>query len=173
MAEQIRARIRGSRGRRSRAGRRPVFATLGSFGRREVDPRAPVVAMDRTAVDRAAVDPVDLTTTAFGVIQGVFLVRIVLALISVGRTVPVAGLILTLSDPLVAPFRIAAHVDPAPAAVPLLDVPALLALIVWTLVETVCLAAICVRDNQRFARERAPRSRMRSVGWATGLAKSR
>jgi uncharacterized protein YggT (Ycf19 family) len=168
MAEQIRARIRGSRGRRPRAGRRPVFATLGAFGRRELEP------WDReVAVERAAVDPVDLTTSAFGIVQGVFLVRIVLALISVGRTVPVAGLILALSDPLVAPFRIAAHMDPAPAAVPLLDVPALLALIVWTLVETVCLATICVRDNQRCARARDPKARARSAGWATGLAKSR
>jgi uncharacterized protein YggT (Ycf19 family) len=169
MAEQIRALIRGSRGRRSRAARGRVFATLGSFGRGAAEPRDPGPAV---AAERAA-DPVDQVTTAFGVLQGLFLVRIVLAVISVGRAVPVVALILALSDPLVEPFRIAAGVDPAPAAVPLLDVPALLALIVWTLVETVCLATICVRDQRRLAGDPAPKAPSRAVGWAGSLAKSR
>ena len=169
MAEQVRALIRGSRGRRSSAARRRVFATLGSFGRAAVEPTEPGRAV---AADRPATDQVDQVTSAFGVLQGLFLLRIVVALISAGRAFPVTGVILALTDPLVEPFRLAAHVEPAPAAVPLLDVSALLALIVWTLVETVCLATVCVRDQRRRTSDPAPRSRVRAVGWAAGPAKT-
>jgi uncharacterized protein YggT (Ycf19 family) len=171
MAEQIRAAIRRSRGRRSRAGRGRVFATLGSFGRDAADPWSPAEPAGAVAA-RPAKDPVDTVTSAFGVLQGLFLLRVLLALASVGRAVPAAAVILALTDPLVEPFRIAAHVDPAPAAVPLLDVPALLALIVWTLVETVCLAAVCVHGRRR-AGDPALQSGLRAGGWAGSLAKGR
>lgn len=170
MAEQIRARIRRSRGGRKRAAPTPVFATLGSFGRDAIDSREPSPA---AAAERPARDPLEVVRGVFGIVQGLFLARIVFALISLGRGVPVATVVLALSDPLVEPFRIAVHVDPAPAAVPLLDVPALLALIVWTLVETVCLATICVREQRRSVGEAAPTSRPRALGWATNLAKTR
>jgi uncharacterized protein YggT (Ycf19 family) len=110
--------------------------------------------------DRPANDPVDPIRLVFGALQSLLLGRIVLGIVSVGRAVPVAGLILSLSDPIVSPFRRFAPPDPGTGPMPSLDVPAVLAFVAWTLVETACIATICIRDRRRCAGDPAPSPRI-------------
>lgn len=79
----------------------------------------------------------------FGVLQALLILRIVLLLLVANPGNDVVALILTLSDPFVEPFRGMFALDRVTADMgSVFDVAALVALIGWTLVEGLILAAI-------------------------------
>lgn len=79
----------------------------------------------------------------FGVLQALLILRIVLLLLVANPGNDVVALILTLSDPFVEPFRGMFALDRVTADMgSVFDVAALVALIGWTLVEALILAAL-------------------------------
>jgi uncharacterized protein YggT (Ycf19 family) len=79
----------------------------------------------------------------FGVLQAMLILRIVLLLLVANPGNDVVALILTLSDPFIEPFRGMFALDRVTADMgSVFDLAALVALIGWTLVEALILAAI-------------------------------
>jgi len=79
----------------------------------------------------------------FGVLQALLILRIVLLLLVANPGNDVVALILTLSDPFIEPFRGMFALDRVTADMgSVFDVAALVALIGWTLVEALILAAL-------------------------------
>ena len=83
-----------------------------------------------------------IVTLAFGILQALLVLRIILLLLVANQDNGVVNLILTLTDPFVEPFRGMFSLDKAEAGDSVLDVAALVALVAWTLVEMLILAAL-------------------------------
>jgi uncharacterized protein YggT (Ycf19 family) len=125
-----------------------------------VDPAAPPAAVNPAAppaqassvrtTERAYVTPGPggLTTAAriitflFGILQAALILRIILLLLVANTGNDVVSLILNITDPFVEPFRGMFSIDRVTAGESKFDVAALVALIGWTLVEALLLAAL-------------------------------
>jgi uncharacterized protein YggT (Ycf19 family) len=122
-----------------------------------VDPAAPVYTEPGTAAastvrttERATVapGPSGLTTAArvvtflFGILQAALILRIILLLLVANPDNDVVALILNITEPFVEPFRGMFSIDRVTAGESKLDVAAIVALIGWTLVEALILAAL-------------------------------
>jgi uncharacterized protein YggT (Ycf19 family) len=84
-----------------------------------------------------------LVTFLFGVLQAALILRIILLLLVANTGNDVVSLILTITDPFVEPFRGMFAIDRVTADQgSRFDVAALVALIGWTLVEALILAAL-------------------------------
>jgi YggT family protein len=78
----------------------------------------------------------------FGVLQALLLLRIVLLLLVANPGNDVVSLVLGVTDPFVDPFRGMFQLDEVSADRSTLDVAAIVALIAWTLVEALVIAAL-------------------------------
>ena len=115
------------------------------------DPAAPPAqsASVRTT-ERAYVapGPSGLTTAArvitflFGILQAALILRIILLLLVANAGNDVVSLIMNITDPFVEPFRGMFQIDRVAAGESRFDVAALVALVCWTLVEALILAAL-------------------------------
>lgn len=86
----------------------------------------------------------------FGVLQVALILRIILLLLVANQGNDVVGLILSVTDPFVEPFRGMFQLDRVRADQgSVLDIAAIVALIGWTLVELLVLALIRVFDRRR------------------------
>jgi hypothetical protein len=83
-----------------------------------------------------------LVTFLFGVLQAALILRIILLLLVANTSNDVVSLILTVTDPFVEPFRGMFSINRVEAGESRFDVAALVALIGWTLVEALILAAL-------------------------------
>ena len=117
-----------------------------------VEPAAPPVqasSVRTTERAYATPGPGGLTTAArvitflFGILQAALILRIILLLLVANTGNDVVSLILTITDPFVEPFRGMFSIDRVTADQgSKFDVAALVALIGWTLVEALILAAL-------------------------------
>lgn len=90
-----------------------------------------------------------VVTFIFGILQVALILRIVLLLLVANPGNDVVGLILGITDPFVEPFRGMFQLDRVTADQgSMLDVAAIVALIGWTLVEALILAAIRIFDRR-------------------------
>ena len=90
-----------------------------------------------------------IVTFAFGVLQVALILRIILLLLVANPGNDVVSLILGITDPFVAPFSGMFSLDRVTADQgSVLDVAAIVALIGWTLVELLILAAIRIFDRR-------------------------
>ncbi len=114
------------------------------------EPGAPAAASSVRTTERAYVapGPGGLTTAArvvtflFGILQAALILRIILLLLVANTDNDVVSLILNITDPFVEPFRGMFSIDRVTAGESKFDVAALVALIGWTLVEALILAAL-------------------------------
>ena len=83
-----------------------------------------------------------VVTFLFGILQAALILRIILLLLVANTGNDVVSLILNVTDPFVEPFRGMFSIDRVTAGEARLDVAALVALIGWTLVEALILAAL-------------------------------
>ena len=83
-----------------------------------------------------------VVTFLFGILQAALILRIILLLLVANPDNDVVSLILNITDPFVEPFRGMFSIDRVTAGESRLDVAALVALIGWTLVEALILAAL-------------------------------
>jgi uncharacterized protein YggT (Ycf19 family) len=83
-----------------------------------------------------------VVTFLFGVLQAALILRIILLLLVANTGNDVVSLILNITDPFVEPFRGMFSIDRVTAGESKLDVAALVALVGWTLVEALILAAL-------------------------------
>ena len=91
-----------------------------------------------------------LVLLVFGILQGLLLLRIVLALLGANSGNDVVSLVFGVTDPFVAPFRGIFDVDEASGSSgSTLDVVAIVALVGWTLVEALVLAIVGLADRRR------------------------
>jgi uncharacterized protein YggT (Ycf19 family) len=81
-------------------------------------------------------------TLAFGVLQGLIVLRIILLLLVANRQNDVVQFVLNVTSPFVAPFRDMFALDQISRSGAVLDVAAIVALIGWTLVELLVLAIL-------------------------------
>ena len=82
-------------------------------------------------------------TFAFGILQALLILRIVLLLLVANPANDIVALILNLTDPFVEPFRGMFALDRIRADMgSVFDLAALVALIGWTLIEALVLAAL-------------------------------
>jgi uncharacterized protein YggT (Ycf19 family) len=117
---------------------------------------APAIATDRTvertyrpAGPAATTVASRLVILAFGVLQVALILRIVLLLLDANVGNDVVALILGVTDPFVDPFRGMFSFDRVTAdRGSVLDVAAVVALIGWSLVEALILAALHVFDRR-------------------------
>jgi uncharacterized protein YggT (Ycf19 family) len=125
-----------------------------------VDPAAPPTTVDPApppaqassvrTTERAYVTPGPggLTTAArvitflFGILQAALILRIILLLLVANTGNDVVSLILNITDPFVDPFRGMFSIDRVSAGESKFDIAALVALIGWTLIEALLLAAL-------------------------------
>ena len=84
----------------------------------------------------------------FGVLQVALILRVILLLLVANQGNDVVGLILSVTDPFVEPFRGMFALDRATAGRQVLDIAAIVALIGWTLVELLILALLRVFDRR-------------------------
>lgn len=84
----------------------------------------------------------------FGLIQLVIGLRIILLVIDADRANGLVSAIYSISAPLVAPFEGILRTDAIHASGSILDVAALVALIGWTIVELVILAALRIGSRE-------------------------
>jgi uncharacterized protein YggT (Ycf19 family) len=90
-----------------------------------------------------------LVTFVFGVLQALLILRIVLLLLVANQGNDIVALILGLTDPFVEPFRGMFALDRVTADQgSVFDVAALVALIGWTLIEALILAALRIFDRR-------------------------
>jgi len=90
-----------------------------------------------------------IVTFAFGILQVALILRIILLLLVANPGNDLVGFILTITDPFVEPFRGMFDIDRVTADQgSVFDVAALVALIGWTLVEALILAALRIFDRQ-------------------------
>ena len=130
-----------------------------------VDPAVPAYADPATApAQAAAVRTTELThvpagpsgattaarvvTFAFGVLQAALILRIILLLLVANTGNDIVSLILTITEPFVEPFRGMFAFDRVAAGDSRLDVAAVVALIGWTLLELLILAALRIFSRQ-------------------------
>jgi uncharacterized protein YggT (Ycf19 family) len=123
-----------------------------------VDPAAPPAqASSVRTTERAYVTPGPggLTTAAriitflFGILQAALILRIILLLLVANTGNDVVSLILSITDPFVEPFRGMFSIDRVTADQgSKFDVAALVALIGWTLIEALLLAALRIFSRQ-------------------------
>ena len=127
---------------------------------RVVDPAAPPASASVRTTERAYVPagPSTSTTLArfitfiFGVLQAVLILRIVLLLLVANHSNDIVALILNVSDPFIEPFRGMFSLDRIRADQgSVFDFAALVALIGWTLVELLILAALRIFDRRSTA----------------------
>jgi uncharacterized protein YggT (Ycf19 family) len=78
----------------------------------------------------------------FGVLQALLILRIVLLLLVANQGNDVVALVMGVTDPFVDPFRGMFQLDRVEAGESTLDVAAVVALIAWTLIEALILAAL-------------------------------
>jgi hypothetical protein len=113
-----------------------------------VSPRYPVeqdvVMLERTTRPSGADDARRIVIFVFGVIQVLLLLRIVGLLIDANRSNGIVKLIYDTTAILVAPFEGIIRTDTLNAGASVLDVTAIVALIGWTILEVLILAAIGV-----------------------------
>jgi uncharacterized protein YggT (Ycf19 family) len=83
-----------------------------------------------------------IVTFAFGILQALLILRIVLLLLVANEGNDVVALILTVTDPFVEPFRGMFSLDKVTAGESVFDVAALVAIVGWTLIEMLILAAL-------------------------------
>jgi uncharacterized protein YggT (Ycf19 family) len=79
---------------------------------------------------------------AFGILQGLIVLRIILLLLVANRSNDIVQFILGVTTPFVAPFRDMFALDTIGSSGSVLDVAAIVALIGWTLVEMLILAIV-------------------------------
>ena len=89
-----------------------------------------------------------LVTFLFGILQAALILRIILLLLVANTGNDVVSLILTITDPFVEPFRGMFAIDRVNAGESRFDVAALVALIGWTLVEALILAALRIFNRR-------------------------
>jgi uncharacterized protein YggT (Ycf19 family) len=89
-----------------------------------------------------AATAIRIVTLAFGVLQALLILRIILLLLVANQGNAVVDLVMTLTDPFVEPFRGMFSLDKATAGKSVFDVAALVALVAWTLVEMLIIAAL-------------------------------
>jgi len=115
------------------------------------DPSVPAAqAASVRTTERAHVPagPSGVTTAArvvtflFGVLQAALILRIILLLLVANTGNDVVSLILSITDPFVEPFRGMFSIDRVTAGESKFDIAALVALVGWTLVEALILAAL-------------------------------
>jgi uncharacterized protein YggT (Ycf19 family) len=115
------------------------------------DPAAPPVqAASVRTTERAYVAPGPsgvttagrVVTFLFGILQAALILRIILLLLVANQGNDVVSLILNITDPFVEPFRGMFSIDRVTAGQAKLDIAALVALVGWTLVEALILAAL-------------------------------
>ena len=83
-----------------------------------------------------------IVTFAFGILQALLILRIILLLLVANEGNDLVALILTVTDPFVEPFRGMFSLDKVTAGESVFDVAALVALVGWTLIEMLILAAL-------------------------------
>ena len=106
---------------------------------REVSPAGPGGATYATRI----------VTFLFGILQVLLILRIILLVLVANPGNDVVALILSLTDPFVEPFRGMFQLDRVTADQgSVLDIAAIVALIGWTLVEALVLAAIRIFDRR-------------------------
>ena len=111
-------------------------------------PPAQAASVRTTERAYVAAGPGGLTTAArvitflFGILQAALILRIILLLLVANTGNDVVSLILSITDPFVEPFRGMFSIDRVTAGESKFDVAALVALIGWTLVEALILAAL-------------------------------
>ena len=119
-----------------------------------VAPPAQAASVQTTERSRVAAGPSGATTAArvvtflFGILQAALILRIILLLLVANTGNDVVSLILNVTDPFVEPFRGMFSIDRVAAGDSKLDVAALVALIGWTLVEALILAALRIFDRR-------------------------
>jgi len=86
---------------------------------------------------------------AFGILQGLLLLRIILLLLVANRDNDIVRFILGVTDPFVNPFRDMFAFDQLAASGSVLDVAAIVALIGWTLVELLIIAVLNLGSRRR------------------------
>ena len=84
----------------------------------------------------------------FGLIQLLIGLRIILLVLDANRTNDLVSAIYTLSAPFVAPFEGILRTDAIHASGSTLDVAALVALVAWTILELVILAAVRIGSRE-------------------------
>lgn len=89
-----------------------------------------------------AVTGIRIITFAFGILQALLILRIILLLLVANHSNDIVGLILGLTDPFVEPFRGMFSLDSVKADKSVFDVAALVAIVAWTLVEMLLIAAL-------------------------------
>jgi uncharacterized protein YggT (Ycf19 family) len=110
----------------------------------------PVVTSTRTtesaykpAGPSAAATASRIVVFAFGILQALLILRIILLLLVANPGNDIVSLILNLTDPFVEPFRGMFSIDRVTAdSGSKLDIAALVALVAWTLVEALILAGL-------------------------------
>jgi uncharacterized protein YggT (Ycf19 family) len=121
------------------------------------DPAAPPAqAASVRTTERAyvAAGPSGVTTASrvvvflFGVLQVALILRIILLLLVANAGNDIVSLIFTITEPFVEPFRGMFAIDRVTAGDSRLDVAAVVALIGWTLVELLILAALRIFSRQ-------------------------
>jgi uncharacterized protein YggT (Ycf19 family) len=113
----------------------------------------PVVAAAPAVIERGP-SPGDLirrvVTLAFGILQALLIIRIILLLLIANTGNEVVAFVLTVTDPFVEPFRGMFQLDRvADQSGIVLDVAAIVALIGWTLVEVLVLAVLSLGSRRR------------------------
>jgi uncharacterized protein YggT (Ycf19 family) len=112
------------------------------------DPATQAASVRTTERATVAPGPSGVTTAArivtflFGILQAALILRIILLLLVANPDNDVVALILNITEPFVEPFRGMFSIDRVTAGESRLDVAAIVALIGWTLVEALILAAL-------------------------------
>lgn len=88
------------------------------------------------------VTAIRIITFAFGILQALIVLRIILLLLVANQSNDIVGLILGITDPFVEPFRGMFSLDRATAGKNVLDIAAVVSLIAWTLIEMLVLAGL-------------------------------
>ena len=118
-------------------------------------PPAQAASVRTTERSHVAAGPSGVTTAArvvtflFGVLQAALILRIILLLLVANPDNAIVSLILNITDPFVEPFRGMFSIDRVSAGDAKLDVAAIVALIGWTLVEALILAALRIFRRDR------------------------
>jgi uncharacterized protein YggT (Ycf19 family) len=124
----------------------------------QVSTAAPAPAQTAVRTTERAVTPAGpggaalaarIVTFLFGILQVALILRIILLLLVANPGNDVVSLILSITDPFVEPFRGMFSLDKVTADQgSMLDIAAIVALIGWTLVEALILAAIRIFDRR-------------------------
>ena len=118
----------------------------------------PAVAGSRTSVSERVVEPAGpgpvalasrIVTFAFGVLQALLVLRIILLLLVANQGNEIVSFVLGVTDPFVEPFIGMFDLNRVTSGEQVLDVAAIVALIGWSLVEMLVLALVRVFDRRR------------------------